>query len=158
MLFQQLNRTDAEKVFIIVKNTSGATLDANLPTYFETDEVSDGLAVSQMVSSGALLFAGITNASIADDAYGLVQVYGYRQSCVVAPIGTSFTLAPGGRLIGVAGAAYLAYGSAISAGAVATEAGVLTVLNGQHVVSMETIAAVSSDSATQNAVVFIRAL
>lgn len=156
MLFQQLSRTDAEKVFIICRNTSGASLAANLPVYFETDAVSDGNAVSQMVSGGNLLFAGINNATLADDAYGLVQVYGYRQSCVVAPVGTSFTLAPGGRLTGVAGAAYLQYASMLSAG-ITTEALLLAALD-KSVVSMETIAAVSSDSATQNAVVFIKAL
>lgn len=156
MLFQQLNRTDAEKVFIICRNTSGASLAPNVPVYFETDAVSDGNAVSQMVSGGNLLFAGINHSTLADDAYGLVQVYGYRQSCVVAPVGTSFTLAPGGRLTGVAGAAYLQYASMLSAG-ITTEALLLAALD-KSVVSMETIAAVSSDSATQNAVVFIKAL
>jgi hypothetical protein len=156
MLFQQLNRSDAEKVFIIVKNTSGASLAANLPVYFETDEVSDGVAVSQMVTGGNLLFAGINNATLADDAYGLVQVYGKRTSAVVSPVVSSYSLTPGQRCVGVAGAAYLAYGSALSAGA-DTDAKLLPSLDA-FVISMETIASADGKSATANASVFIRAL
>lgn len=155
MLFQQLNRTDAEKVFIIVKNTSGATLAANLPVYFETDEQSDGLAVSQMVTGGNMLFAGINDASLADDGYGLVQVYGKRTSVVVCPVVSSYSAVPGTRLVGAAGAAYLAFGSMVSANT--TEAANL-VDTDHFVVSMETIASADGKSATSNCMAFIRAL
>lgn len=156
MLFQQLNRSDAEKVFIICRNTSGATLAANLPVYFETDAVSDGNAVSQMVPAGNLLFAGITDASVSNSSYGLVQVYGFRTSAVVSPVVSSFSAVPGTRLIGVAGAAYLAYGSALSAG-ITTEALLIAGLD-NYVIAMETIASADGKSATANANVFIRAL
>lgn len=149
MLFQQLNRTDAEKVFIICKNTSGATLNANVPVYFETDEQSNGLAVSQMVAGAALLFAGINHSSLADDGYGLVQVYGYRQSAVVCPVVSSYSAVPGTQLVGAAGAAYLAYWSALSATAFNVET---------FVTCMETKASADGKSATSNAMVFIRAL
>ena len=156
MLFQQLNRSDAEKVYIIVKNTSGASLAANLPVYFETDEVSDGVAVSQMITAGNTLFAGITNAVIADDAYGLVQVYGHRTSAVVAAQVSSYSAIPGTRLVGVAGAAFLGYGSALSAPG-ASDA-VLHAQIDDFVVCMETIASADGKSGTANAKVFIRAL
>lgn len=156
MLFQQLNRTDAEKVFIICRNTSGATLAANLPVYFETDEQSNGVAVSQMVTAGNMLFAGVNDASLADDAYGLVQVYGYRTSAVTSPVVSSFSAVPGTRLVGVAGAAYLGYGSQLSAGII-TEALLVQSLD-NFVISMETIASADGKSATGNCVVFIRAL
>lgn len=151
MLFQQLNRDDAEKVFIICKNTSGGTLAANVPVYFETDEQSNGLAVSQMVTGGNLLFAGINHSSLADDGFGLVQVYGYRQSAVVSPVVSSYSLVPGTPLVGVAGAAYLAYGSFLSAGLSLAAVDLF-------VTAMETIASADGKSATSNAVVFIRAL
>lgn len=156
MLFQQLNRSDAEKVFIICRNTSGASLAANLPVYFETDEQSDGVAVSQMVTAGNLLFAGINHSTLADDGYGLVQVYGKRTSAVVYPVVSSYSAVPGTRLIGVAGAAYLAYGSMLSAG-INTEALLVQALD-NFVISMETIASADGKSATGNAMVFIRAL
>ena len=147
MLFQQLNRTDAEKVFIIARNTSGGTLAANLPVYFETDAQSDGLAVSQMAPGGALLFAGINDASVVDDGYGLVQVYGKRTSAVVSAVASVASLFPGSRLVSVAGAAYLGYGSSIS-----------TVDQDTFVYSMETKASADDKSATSNCIVFIRAL
>jgi hypothetical protein len=156
MLFQQLNRTDAEKVFIICKNTSGASLAANLPVYFETDEVSDGLAVSQMVAAGNMLFAGINDATLADDGYGLVQVYGKRTSAVVCPVVSSYSAVPGTRLVGVAGAAYLAFGTSLSGGPT-TEALLLPQLD-HFVTCMETIASGAAKSATVNAMVMIRAL
>lgn len=156
MLFQRINGSDAEKVFIIVQNTSGASLAANVPVYFETDAQSNGVAVSQMVASGNLLFAGINNATLADDAYGLVQVYGARQSVVVSAVVSSYSAVPGTRLVGVAGASYLAYGSQLSAGNT-TEALTIAALD-HFVVSMETIASADGKSATGNAMAFIRAL
>lgn len=156
MLFQQLNRTDAEKVFIICRNTSGASIAANLPLYFETDAVSDGNAVSQMVVAANDLFAGINDATLADDAYGLVQVYGFRTSVVYSAEISAFAAAIGTRLIGAAGQAYLAYGSAVSAGGDTESA--LQSANDDFVVSMETIAAADGKSATANIKAFIRAL
>jgi hypothetical protein len=156
MLFQQLNREDAEKVYIICKNTSGASLAANLPVYFETDAQSDGLCVSQMVTSGNTLFAGINDATLADDGYGLVQVYGYRASVVYCPQVSSYSAIPGTRLVGVAGAAYLGFGTALS-GATTTDA-LLHTENDQFVIAMETIASADGKSSTGNIKCFIRAL
>jgi hypothetical protein len=150
MLLQQLNRSDAEKVFIICRNTSGATIAANIPVYFETDAVTDGNAVSEMVTLGNFLLAGINDASIADDAYGLVQCYGYRTSAVVSAVVSSYSIVPGTPLVGVAGAAYLAYGSFLSTP-------VMTDYDNQ-VFSMETIASAAGKSATANARVFIKAM
>jgi hypothetical protein len=156
MLFQRINKSDAEKVFIIAKNTSGASLAANLPVYFETDEQSDGLCVSQMITSGNLLFAGINNATLADDGYGLVQVYGARTSVVTSAVVSSYSATPGTRLVGAAGAAYLAYGSMLSAG-ITTEALLIASLD-NFVVAMETIASADGKSSTGNTAAFIRAL
>jgi len=159
MLFKQINRTDAEKVFIICRNTSGATLAANLPVYFETDAVSDGNAVSQMIATahGTNLFAGINDASLADDAYGMVQVYGYRASVVTLAVSSTFSVTPGNRLVGVAGAAYLAYGTVLSGGS-STEL-LLSPVNDKYVLAMETIASAAAGSTTTgNCKAFIRAL
>jgi len=156
MLFQQLNRTDADKVFIICRNTSGGTLAVNLPVYFETDAVSNGNAVSQMVTAGNLLFSGVNDAALSDSSYGLVQCYGFRSSVVTCAVVSSYSAVPGTRLIGVAGAAYLAYGSMLSAG-ITTEALLIQSLD-NFVISMETIASADGKSATGNTACFIRAL
>jgi len=150
MLFKQINKADAEKVFIVCRNTSGATVAANLPLYFETDAVTDGNAVSQMVTLGNFLLAGINDASLADDAYGLVQCYGYRTSAVVSAVVSSYSLVPGTPLVGVAGAAYLAYGTFLSANIMADF--------DNQVFSMETIASADGKSATANCRVFIKAM
>jgi len=150
MLLRQANRTDAEKVFIICRNTSGATVAANLPLYFETDAVTDGNAVSEMVTLGNFLLAGINHKSILDDAYGMVQCYGYRTSAVVSAVVSTYSIVPGTPLVGTAGAAYLAYGSFLSTP-------VMTDFDNQ-VFSMETIASAAGKSATANARVFIKAM
>jgi len=157
MLFQKVNRTDAEKVFIIAKNTSGATLAVNVPVYFETAEQSDGICVSQMVTAGNLLFAGINHSSLADDDYGLVQVYGARASAVYSPTRSDWAAAPGTKLVGADGAAYLEYTSAVSGTVITTDSTLFSALD-KFVVSMETIAAADGKSATGNIKVFIRAL
>ena len=150
MLFQQLNRTSAEKVFIICRNVSGATVAANLPLYFETAATTDGNAVSEMETLGNFLLAGINDASLADDDYGLVQCYGYRTSAVVSAAVSTYSIVPGTPLVGVQGAAHLAYGSFLSTP-------IITDYDNQ-VFSMETIASAADHSATANARVFIKAM
>lgn len=85
MLFQRINRTDAEKVFITVKNNSGASLTANYPAYFDVEMTTpDGVSVTNSATSTTLqAFAGIANEAIANGGYGLIQVYGYRSSCQI---------------------------------------------------------------------------
>lgn len=146
MLFQQLNRSDAEKIYISVRNTAGATISANAPVFFETDEQTNGNAVSQAqgLLQGTALFAGITDASMADDAYGLVQVYGYRASCYVSA--ASAGCAIGIPMIPVAGQNYLTDSTSAAAN------------NFNAVTLMETIAGAAGASAVLQYNVFIRAL
>lgn len=86
MILQQLNRSDAEKVFIIGKNTAAATISAGAPVYFETDSVTDGNSVSAAkgLLAATALFAGINHASLTQSSYGLIQVYGFRTSAYVS--------------------------------------------------------------------------
>jgi hypothetical protein len=76
MLFQQVNRDDADKVFIICKNIKGSTASAFYPVFFDTADSNDGHAVSGARTGQTFMFAGVPQADIADDAVGLVQVYG----------------------------------------------------------------------------------
>lgn len=145
MLFQQSNRTNGEKVFIVCRNTSGGTISAGAPVFFETDEVSDGNAVSQASASEQFaLFAGIANDELLDNAHGLVQTYGVYESAFVsaASAGSEVGLA----LIPVAGQDYLTDSTS----------------SGRHdwnfVNLMETVAADAANSGVLPAKVFIRAL
>jgi hypothetical protein len=141
MIFAQLNRSDAEKVFISVRNITGAAVSAGVPVEWDVVTVTDGNSVT-LAKSGSLtgLFAGITNAAMADSAYGLIQVYGFRTSAYVS--GASAGNAPGTFLIPAGGILTdLTMSAAGTSGA-------------RHVILMETIAA----SATANVNVFIRSM
>lgn len=87
MEFKQSNRTDPEAVFIICRNISGATVSAGFPVQYDVVTATDGNAVTACKSAAnapAGLFAGVTDASLADSAYGRVQVYGFRTSAYVS--------------------------------------------------------------------------
>ena len=100
MLLQQLNRSDAERVFVIVQNRSGvtATQGALACWDYSATNVSFGNAIATPQTSNLALFAGVLDADIAADGYVLAQVYGYRASIVVHVGAASVSAA--GLLIG----------------------------------------------------------
>jgi len=139
-------RKDPEQIFISCRNTAGAALSAGVPVAFEVDAVSDGNSVSYAVDAEAGLFAGITDDAMADDAYGLVQVYGARTSayCSVASAGYAVGL----KLQPVSGYAYLTDVTSSAVGG-----------SDFHFVNIfETVAGAAGSSTVQNFKVFIRAL
>ena len=154
MISQTINRADPEKVFITVRNTSGATFSAGAAVYWEVDAVSDGNAVSKAGTAETNLFAGIVsdmNASdkIVDDAYGLVQTYGVASASVM--LGTSaVSYNAGQQMVGVAGQNYL---QAFSATSSAQMSAFNFVTLFEHIAS----AAANSNTAA-NKSVFIRAM
>lgn len=80
MLFKRISRTDAEKVYIVVKNVSGSTMTAGYAACFDISSSVDGVRVTQVTTEDLAAFAGLADADIAASAYGLLQVYGYRAS------------------------------------------------------------------------------
>lgn len=105
MRFQQLNRTDGDKVFISVRNVSGAALSKGAAVYFD-DSAVDGNAVSGAMTSKSFLFAGILNTALDDDAYGEAQVYGVC-SAYFMPATSAVSYALGQQLVAVASQVYL---------------------------------------------------
>lgn len=85
MLFQRVNRTDAEKVFVVVYNASGGAFTTGQALEWDTTPTADGIRVTTPSSAGLSAFAGLANAGIANGAYGLAQVYGYNASASVKP-------------------------------------------------------------------------
>ena len=81
MIWQRINRTDPEKIFIVVKNTySSATLtNGQVVTWDYTTDV-DGVGVTKPAGTHGFAIAGLAAESIAHNAYGLVQVYGYHSA------------------------------------------------------------------------------
>lgn len=90
MIFKRVGRTSAETAFIVVQNVSGSTATAGFALAFDISASVDGVRVSQCKTTSAQAFAGVADSDIANNAYGLVQVYGYRSSVkIFASTGSS---------------------------------------------------------------------
>jgi hypothetical protein len=85
MLFQRINRTDPEKVFIVAYNSySTAALSNGQAVMWDYATDANGVSVTKPTAInshiGAPVMAGIAAESIAVGSYGLIQVYGYHSS------------------------------------------------------------------------------
>ncbi len=87
MLTQRVNRTDAEKVFVVVHNTEASSLTTGYGARYvggaDTETASDdGISVVMTTAGIAsdLNFAGIAAQDTVADGYGLVQCWGYVDS------------------------------------------------------------------------------
>lgn len=80
MEFQRTNRTDPERIFVVVKNSySTASLSANQWVAWDTLTDEDGVGVTKPDDPGTICaIAGVAVETIAHNDYGLVQVYGFR--------------------------------------------------------------------------------
>ena len=79
LIFQRVNRTDPERVFVVIKNSySTASLSANQWVAYDLVTDEDGVSVTKI--SGVLrhMPSGVAVETIAHGAYGLMQVWGYR--------------------------------------------------------------------------------
>ena len=85
MLFQRVNRTDAEKVFVVVYNASGGAFTTGQVLQWDVGTSADGIRVTTPATAGLSAFAGLASAGIASAAYGLAQVYGYTASASLKP-------------------------------------------------------------------------
>lgn len=113
MLFQRINRTDPEKVFVAVYNsysTAAITNGQGVNWDFITD--SDGVGVTiplaRATNAGVAAAGVVATASIAAGDYGLVQVYGYHSAVRVRTVtGGSPAIAKGRPLVmNVAGSVF----------------------------------------------------
>lgn len=117
MLLQQLNRSDAEKVFIIAQNTAGETVSQGALVCFNprVGSASLGNAVAKPVTSNLGAFAGCMDSDTAADAYGLVQVFGFRASVACAAAGiNAAVLSAAGHNIGPITGSYSGSSNAVS--------------------------------------------
>jgi len=90
MLFKRVSRTAPEQVFVVVKNVSGGTLTAGYWSAWDTGGSCDGVRVTQQAAATLGAVAGVADADIANNDYGLLQVYGYRSSAYIySSTGTS---------------------------------------------------------------------
>lgn len=80
MLFKRISRASPEVVFVVAKNVSGGTLTAGYACVWDTGASADGVRVTQATTAALQAFAGCADSDIANNDYGLIQVYGYRSS------------------------------------------------------------------------------
>ena len=93
MLFKRVSRSSPEVIKMVVYNAHGASITAGYAVCFDTGASADGIRVTKCKTSSLSAFAGVVDSDIANGAYGLVQVYGYRASTYVSrsTVGTSVT-------------------------------------------------------------------
>lgn len=92
MLFKRISRTDAEKIYIVVQNVCGSTITQGYGCCFDVGASVDGVRVTKCETTDMQAFAGVADSDIANNAYGLVQVYGYRSAVsIYASTGSSAT-------------------------------------------------------------------
>lgn len=150
MIFQRVNRTDPERVFMAMRNNEGATLNKDDACQLELASASiDGVRVRQPDTGNLYAFIGIVDANITDGAYGLIQIYGYRSTSRVFQTNTSQDT--GVALAPTAAAAYLqSVATSTTSSSDVTQRPIFACLG-------ESIAS-SSASATISTKIFVRAL
>jgi len=148
MIFQRVNRSDPEKVFIVVQ--SNGTIISDQVVQWELNSASvNGVLIRSVAASNEWSTVGVADKAIASGAYGLVQVYGYRRTSLVFQTNTSFDT--GVPLVPVAGQSYWSsFGSTYASNTTVTQAPVLAV-------NMASVAS-SAASAQVSTKIFIRAL
>jgi len=86
MLFQRINRSDPERVFVIAKNSYTVALSNGQSVVWDYTTDVDGVGVERPPAravNGGFAFAGIAAETIGISAYGLIQVYGYHPAARV---------------------------------------------------------------------------
>ena len=106
MIFQRINATDAEKVFGIFQNVSGATITAGYPGVWSSS-TPDGVRVTQPSTALLSCLVGLAVNNVLDSAYGKFQNYGYKSSAFLTN-DASVAVAAGDILIPVDGQWHLA--------------------------------------------------
>lgn len=102
MQIQRVNRTDPEKVFIVAKNGTAATITTGMGARYlgwiagaelVSNDGTQVIAVENAANMAA--FAGIAAEDIATLGYGRVQAWGYCNSIMLSAEGTSISVGGG---------------------------------------------------------------
>lgn len=89
MLFKRISRSDAETAFIVVQNVSGSTMTAGYHAFFDISTSADGVRVTMCTATALNAYAGCIDANLANNGFGLCQVYGYRSAGFTYGSGTT---------------------------------------------------------------------
>lgn len=149
MLIQALNRTNAEKVYVVVRNDTAASIAKGYPVVYTFDGTRDGLDVVDANAGAAAknhLLAGLANKALGAGETGLAQCYGARTDAPILKCGTATNANAAIGDVMVLHTAISAF-SGVAAGAVS--AYLAGVVMGQTMAS-------SASTATTVATVFLR--
>ena len=118
MLLQRINRSDPEKIFIVVKNTYSTAALANgqaVMLDYVTDQDGVGVTLSTVATKhGGMAGAGVVAQAIAVGSYGLVQVYGYHSAARVRALTGGSPAVATGTCLGAVAAAFCMDSIAVS--------------------------------------------
>jgi hypothetical protein len=92
MIIQRINRTNPEKIFVVVRNDTSSAFTKGAPITFKFDGTRNGLDVEDCKTGDAAknhLVAGLADTAIAAAEYGLCQCYGVRTDAVILKCGTA---------------------------------------------------------------------
>ncbi len=79
MEFQRVNRTDPERIFVVVRNSwSTAVLTNGQWVAWDIITDKDGVGVTKPIGINRATIAGVMVESVASGEYGLCQVWGYK--------------------------------------------------------------------------------
>lgn len=103
MIIQRVNRTDAEKVYIVVHNVDATSVTTgqgavycNAANAAAAAASADGKSVIRVTGSNDLMnFAGIAAQDIPADGYGRTQIWGYCDSIMVSHRAANTTIGAG---------------------------------------------------------------
>ncbi len=102
MLIQQLNRTDPERIQIMVRNQDGSgSITTGYGACFVKGAVAsiDGITVVKATAALQFGFIGVATQDIGFNAFGLVTAWGFVNSVQISNVGTSITITAGDVLI-----------------------------------------------------------
>lgn len=97
MQIQQVNRNDAEKIFLIIRNTEANSITTGMGAALVHTGVAsiDGVQAVKVTGALAKGFVGYAIQDIAANTYGLVQCWGYCNSVQLSNSTTSVTVTSG---------------------------------------------------------------
>ena len=147
MLFQRVNRSDAERVFVVVQNVTGAAIVAGDALTLDHVTTPDGVRAIKPTAAN-LNLVGLAASAIADTGYGLAQAYGL---CTFASVIPDVTTAQ------AAGITLLPTASSHNLGGIAAKTVVSTGADTAQVTLLTTVATATTP-ARVNGVVFLRLL
>ena len=103
MLFQRINRSDPEKIYIVVFNSySSAALTDGQAAQWDFGTDVDGVGVTRptaRATNRGLAAAGIVAETITAGDYGLIQVYGYHSAVRVRSCTSAHAIEAGSPLV-----------------------------------------------------------